>query len=139
MLILITILIMYSLISTKSVHCRPILIWSSLLSALNSITCIKRVGCRGWNRHFLDELSALYEISSLYKSVVCIEISHHIIDVENGVFCCYPEHFATITGEEVSYLHSLLETFNLKELTLKQCGFIDGGFNALCDLIQFNN
>ncbi|KAL0233297.1 hypothetical protein GEMRC1_012042 [Eukaryota sp. GEM-RC1] len=110
----------------------------SLLNALKSNIPIKRVECRGLSSLSLNGLITIYEILSIDKSVISLDVSPHLIDIENGVFCFCPEKSTKITAEELSSLKSFLECFTIKELTLKGCRLSVEAFQDLCYSIKVN-
>ncbi|KAL0232673.1 hypothetical protein GEMRC1_011420 [Eukaryota sp. GEM-RC1] len=111
----------------------------SLLNALQSNIPIKRVECRGLKSLSLERLIVIFQILSVDKSVIDLDISPHLIDVENGMFCFFPEQSTEITTEEVSFLKTLLKCYNIKRLTLQRCRFSFKAIQVLCDLIKINN
>ncbi|KAL0239956.1 hypothetical protein GEMRC1_010064 [Eukaryota sp. GEM-RC1] len=110
----------------------------SLLNALNSNLPIKRVECSGLRSPSLEGLINLFEILSINKSVMSVDISPHRIDIENDVFAFSPESSIRVTVDDLSPLQSLLNSSNIKELSLKRCKFSQSAFNVLCDLIRVN-
>ncbi|KAL0240144.1 hypothetical protein GEMRC1_010251 [Eukaryota sp. GEM-RC1] len=109
-----------------------------LLSALKSSVNIKRVECLGLETVSVEGIITLFEVLSINKSVIDVDISPHIIDVENAVFCFLPESLTQITSQEVTSLGAFLEGFTIKELTLQQCCFAVDVIPILCDLIRGN-
>ncbi|KAL0251737.1 hypothetical protein GEMRC1_000949 [Eukaryota sp. GEM-RC1] len=91
-----------------------------LLDSLKSNVPIKRVKCKQWPRPSLEVLATVFEILSINKSVIDLDISPHLLDVEKGVFRYLPKTLTPITVEQASSLQSLLKCSNLKELTLKR-------------------
>ncbi|KAL0244802.1 hypothetical protein GEMRC1_008884 [Eukaryota sp. GEM-RC1] len=77
----------------------------ALLKALKSGVPIKRVDCRGWKSPSIEGLIALFEILSINKSLLDIDISPHFIDIENGVFVLLPNG---LPSEYLRTLSSLL-------------------------------
>ncbi|KAL0239721.1 hypothetical protein GEMRC1_009829 [Eukaryota sp. GEM-RC1] len=73
----------------------------SLLYALKSNIPIKRVEFCGLKSATLGRLVVIFEILSINKSVIDLDISPHNIDVENGVFRFSPEQYTQIAIEEV--------------------------------------
>ncbi|KAL0239536.1 hypothetical protein GEMRC1_009644 [Eukaryota sp. GEM-RC1] len=107
-----------------------------LLTALKSNVPIKRVECRGLKTVSFEGIVTLFEILSINKSVVDIDVSPHCIDVENGVFRFSPETFTQISVEELSSLYCLLKSCSFTELTLKKLHICDTGISILCDIIK---
>ncbi|KAL0251512.1 hypothetical protein GEMRC1_000725 [Eukaryota sp. GEM-RC1] len=110
----------------------------ALLNALESNVLIKRVDCLGSSEPSLAGLIALFKILSINKSVIDVDFSPHLIDLENGSFCCLPRNSPQVTAEQVSSLKCFLEYFNIKKLTLKGCRFNDDAITSLVDLIRLN-
>ncbi|KAL0239615.1 hypothetical protein GEMRC1_009723 [Eukaryota sp. GEM-RC1] len=52
------------------------------------------------------------------------------------VFLFSPETVTQISAQELSSLHSLLQSYSFKELTFKKCQFSDTGISVLCDIIR---
>ncbi|KAL0242831.1 hypothetical protein GEMRC1_005394 [Eukaryota sp. GEM-RC1] len=71
--------------------------------------------------------------------MVSVDVSPHIIDVENGVFNFSPETTTQVSTEEFSSLQCFLQCFSIKDLTLKRCSFTTESICALSDLIRDNN
>ncbi|KAL0241735.1 hypothetical protein GEMRC1_006970 [Eukaryota sp. GEM-RC1] len=111
----------------------------SLLETLKSDVSIKRVECRGLKNESLEDLFVLFEILSINKSLVIIDISPHLIDITNGVFCYSPANSPQIAATQVSSLKCFLECFNIKQLTLRGSCFSSKAIPGLCDLIRVNN
>ncbi|KAL0241378.1 hypothetical protein GEMRC1_006613 [Eukaryota sp. GEM-RC1] len=111
----------------------------SLLETLKSDVSIKRVECRGLENESLEDLLLLFEILSINKSLVIIDISPHLIDITNGVFCYSPANSPQIAATQVSSLKCFLECFNIKQLTLRGSCFSSKAIPGLCDLIRVNN
>ncbi|KAL0239635.1 hypothetical protein GEMRC1_009743 [Eukaryota sp. GEM-RC1] len=86
----------------------------SLLDALKSNLPIKRVNCLGVTSPSLEGLIAFFEILSLNKSVLELDVSPHIIDIENGVFLFSPTSSTKIDGENMSFLKSVLKRVDVK-------------------------
>ncbi|KAL0250932.1 hypothetical protein GEMRC1_000146 [Eukaryota sp. GEM-RC1] len=126
-------------LSLGSIHYQGYVEYISLISILNALKSnvpIKRVECRGFKSPSLVGLIVLYEILSFNKSLIDLDISSHIIDVEKGVFCYSPNNFTELTSEEVQSLQSFLDRFNIKELTLKHCTFTEDTITVLCNLLK---
>ncbi|KAL0251294.1 hypothetical protein GEMRC1_000507 [Eukaryota sp. GEM-RC1] len=109
-----------------------------LLDALKSNTPIKRVDCLGLETPSLEGLMILFQILSINKSVINVDVSPHLIDVENGVFDFSPESSTQITVKQVSSLKSVLNSFSIKKLTLMRCLFSTDAITLLSDLIRSN-
>ncbi|KAL0232926.1 hypothetical protein GEMRC1_011673 [Eukaryota sp. GEM-RC1] len=86
----------------------------SLLNALQSNSPIKRVEFRGLKSLSLGRLIVIFQILSVDKSVIDPDISPHLIDVENGVFCFCPEQSTKITAKEISSLQWFFQGYNIK-------------------------
>ncbi|KAL0243180.1 hypothetical protein GEMRC1_005741 [Eukaryota sp. GEM-RC1] len=71
--------------------------------------------------------------------MISVDVSPHIIDVENGVFNFAPETTTQVSTEEFSSLKCFLQCFSIKVLTLKKCSFTTESICALSDLIRDNN
>ncbi|KAL0239417.1 hypothetical protein GEMRC1_009525 [Eukaryota sp. GEM-RC1] len=108
----------------------------ALLNALKSNVPIKRVESRGFNNLNLGGIIALFEISSIAKSVINLDVSPHCVDINNGVFRFSPETLTKISAQELSSLHCLLKSFSFKELILKKCQISDTEISVLCDIIR---
>ncbi|KAL0249131.1 hypothetical protein GEMRC1_004364 [Eukaryota sp. GEM-RC1] len=111
----------------------------SLLEALHSKVFITRVDCKGCRFLNLTGLIALFEILSLNKSVIDLDASPHLIDVDNGLFYFSQKNSTELTTEEISKLQSLLKNFNIKELSLRGCRFTDQTITDICDSIRLLN
>ncbi|KAL0239847.1 hypothetical protein GEMRC1_009955 [Eukaryota sp. GEM-RC1] len=59
----------------------------SLLNALQLSVFVTRVECHGWENPSLEDLTLYLEIRSINKSVIDLDVSNDIIDLEKGVFC----------------------------------------------------
>ncbi|KAL0239393.1 hypothetical protein GEMRC1_009501 [Eukaryota sp. GEM-RC1] len=108
----------------------------SLLNALKSNVPIKRVECRGWKIGCLEGIICLFEILSINKSVIDLDVSTHCVDIANGVFRFSLETFTKISVQELSSLHFLLKSHICKEITFKKCQISDSGIFVLCDIIR---
>ncbi|KAL0239565.1 hypothetical protein GEMRC1_009673 [Eukaryota sp. GEM-RC1] len=108
----------------------------SLLNALKSNILIKRVECRGLRSLRLRRFIDLFELFSISKSVLDLDISPHSIDVESGVFCFNPVNSVQLTGEEFLSVQSFWKSYTIKQLTLKNCDFTKDAFTGLCDLLN---
>ncbi|KAL0239545.1 hypothetical protein GEMRC1_009653 [Eukaryota sp. GEM-RC1] len=91
-----------------------------LLNALKSNVLIKSVECRGLKSPSLKALITLFEILSINKSVIDLDISPHSIDIDDGVFCFSPESVTLVSHEDVSSLRTLFQCSTIKELSLKR-------------------
>ncbi|KAL0240004.1 hypothetical protein GEMRC1_010112 [Eukaryota sp. GEM-RC1] len=113
---------------------------SSLLINLKSKVPVRRVevstGCKSL---CLLDLITVFEILSINYSALAVDISPHIIDVDNAIFCFAPETSSAVTTTEVSSLQSLFDRLNIKVLSLKGCCFSDQVLPVLCDSIKYNN
>ncbi|KAL0229177.1 hypothetical protein GEMRC1_013797 [Eukaryota sp. GEM-RC1] len=109
-----------------------------LLNSLKSNIPIRRVDCHGFKYPNLEGLITLFEILSITNSVINLDISPHIIDVDNGLFGFSPEHSTVITTEEVASLKCLIECFGIKAVTLTGCHFTDDTITALSGLISLS-
>ncbi|KAL0239801.1 hypothetical protein GEMRC1_009909 [Eukaryota sp. GEM-RC1] len=112
---------------------------NSLLDALKSNLPIKRVECCRLKSPSLRGLATLFQILSINRSVIDVDVAPHSINIEHGVFRYLPESCTHLTVEEVSSLRSLLRCFNIKELTIKNCSFTDESVTVLCNFIRINN
>ncbi|KAL0248101.1 hypothetical protein GEMRC1_003338 [Eukaryota sp. GEM-RC1] len=113
----------------------------SLLKALKTNVRISRVECRDVKRFLsLKEILILFEIYSIQKSIIDLNIAPHCVDLENGVFAFAPKwDLVSVTVEEILYLQTFLELHSIKELTLNRCRFSGKTIAALCDLIRSNH
>ncbi|KAL0247962.1 hypothetical protein GEMRC1_003201 [Eukaryota sp. GEM-RC1] len=113
----------------------------SLLNALKTNVRISRVECLGLEPFFhLEGLFILFELYSLQKSIIELNIAPHCIDLENGVFAFAPKYeCVSLTVEEILYLQNFLELHSIKELSLNRCRFSAKTITALCDLIRDNH
>ncbi|KAL0248209.1 hypothetical protein GEMRC1_003445 [Eukaryota sp. GEM-RC1] len=111
----------------------------SLLRSLKSNVAITRLDCESFEKLNLAGLMDLFEILSINKSLLDLDISPHLIDVENCVFCFSPERFTEITTEEVSCLKSFLEIFSIHHLALQKCFISTESVTNLCNIIKVNN
>ncbi|KAL0233031.1 hypothetical protein GEMRC1_011778 [Eukaryota sp. GEM-RC1] len=91
----------------------------SLLKALKSEVPIKHVECRGLKYPNLEDLFALFEILSINNSVISLDISPHLINTQTCVFCFSPTNSPQLTAEQVSSLKCFFDSFNIKNLHLK--------------------
>ncbi|KAL0239654.1 hypothetical protein GEMRC1_009762 [Eukaryota sp. GEM-RC1] len=78
----------------------------------------------------------IFEILSVNKSLMDVDISPHYIDIDNGVFCFSPERYIEITVDDVSSLQCFLKCFSIQELTLKRCSFSEDAIAPLSELIR---
>ncbi|KAL0239581.1 hypothetical protein GEMRC1_009689 [Eukaryota sp. GEM-RC1] len=108
----------------------------SLLNALKSNVSIKHVDYRGWKIGCLEGIICLFEILSINKSVIDLDVSPHCLDIENGVFRFSPQTFTQISAPELSSLHCLLKSYSFKELTFEKCQISDNVISVLCDVIR---
>ncbi|KAL0229191.1 hypothetical protein GEMRC1_013811 [Eukaryota sp. GEM-RC1] len=112
-----------------------------LLNGLKSNIPVKSVDCKGSLSITLTGLIALFEILSYNKSFIDVDISPHLINVGNGVFCfngnCSSK--LTITTDECTSLLNFLNCFNIKKLSFEGCLFTDESFSILCDSIKAHN
>ncbi|KAL0239771.1 hypothetical protein GEMRC1_009879 [Eukaryota sp. GEM-RC1] len=111
----------------------------SLLNALKSNVPINRVECLGLISSKFSDLLVLLEILSINTSVIDLDFSPHLLDIENGVFCFSPKKTVTLTSEEIYSLSSFLQRFRMKELSLIKCHFTNTTITNLCDLIVNND
>ncbi|KAL0239868.1 hypothetical protein GEMRC1_009976 [Eukaryota sp. GEM-RC1] len=108
----------------------------ALLKALKSNVPIKRVKCRRLRTFSLKGIFALFEILSINKSVIDLDVSPHCLDIENGIFCFFPRDFTYISAQELSYLHYWFKSCSFKKLIFKQCKLSVSGTSVLCDIIR---
>ncbi|KAL0244999.1 hypothetical protein GEMRC1_009079 [Eukaryota sp. GEM-RC1] len=111
----------------------------SLFHVLKSNLPIKRVFCRGLRSPNLMGVSALFQIQSINRFLIGLDISPHLIDPDNGLFFFSPERTTQLTVEDISFLHSVLKKHIVFELTLSKCLFPDQTITVLCDLLGYNN
>ncbi|KAL0239926.1 hypothetical protein GEMRC1_010034 [Eukaryota sp. GEM-RC1] len=106
-----------------------------LLNVLKENIHINFVKCRGLTNCDFDTILILLEIFSINKSVISVDASCLILDIENGLIKYSAHKLVKPTLEEVSSLKSLLPNFNIKELSLIKCDF-SNAITPLCDLIK---
>ncbi|KAL0235768.1 hypothetical protein GEMRC1_002350 [Eukaryota sp. GEM-RC1] len=113
-----------------------------LLNTLKSNFPINRVTCYGLKTKNLEVLITLFEILSINKSVIDVDVAPYLIDIENGVFCFSANKrigTTKVTSEMMTSLQSFLESSRLKKLTLRRCEYSPTLFNALCDSLKVNS
>ncbi|KAL0240006.1 hypothetical protein GEMRC1_010114 [Eukaryota sp. GEM-RC1] len=103
-----------------------------LISIVNRHFSLKRVECFGLNDPSFDGIAALYQILCINNSLIDVDISHHLIDTEFGIFSFLPQVHTEITPENVSALLSL----EIIDLRINKCTFTDEALAVLCDLIK---
>ncbi|KAL0240858.1 hypothetical protein GEMRC1_006094 [Eukaryota sp. GEM-RC1] len=109
-----------------------------LLEALQSNVPINRIECLGVFNLSLSGLLAAFEILAFNKTVIDIDCSPHVIDIDNGLFCYSPLWYV-VSVDELSTLSTFIETHSIKQLVLKHCHFTDGSVSVLFDLISVNS
>ncbi|KAL0239817.1 hypothetical protein GEMRC1_009925 [Eukaryota sp. GEM-RC1] len=110
-----------------------------LLDALKSNVPIKRVECLGLRTPSLQGLVNLFEIFSINRSVIDLNVSPFFIDFEKNLFGFSPENTTNIPTEDVTSLQQFLQYCGIKGLTLNNCRFSIKTFTLLCDFIRVNN
>ncbi|KAL0241023.1 hypothetical protein GEMRC1_006259 [Eukaryota sp. GEM-RC1] len=100
---------------------------------------VKRLDCTGLKSPNLEGLINLFQILSINKSVINLDISPHLVDVENDVLCFSPKRSTKISAVVVSSLETFLNKFNVQGLLLKKCRFDEDAMTALSVLLRNNN
>ncbi|KAL0251900.1 hypothetical protein GEMRC1_001112 [Eukaryota sp. GEM-RC1] len=100
----------------------------TLSEALKSNVPIKRVDCRRLSSPNLEGLIALFEILSINKSLIDVNISPILL-----IF------LTPITPKDISNLQSFLELFKINKCILYRCNLSDESITALCTLIKDNH
>ncbi|KAL0240734.1 hypothetical protein GEMRC1_005970 [Eukaryota sp. GEM-RC1] len=118
---------------------------SNLIDALQFNSRLKKVTFKADSIRLTD-LLYIFELVSSGQLTSNIDISPHLIDVQNGVFCYSAKSYSSysfsselLRPEDISSLQSFLKCFTIKELTLNYCEFTEESITALCDLISDNN
>ncbi|KAL0251412.1 hypothetical protein GEMRC1_000625 [Eukaryota sp. GEM-RC1] len=68
-----------------------------------------------------------------------VDVSPHCIDTAKGVFSFSSHGSSGICFEKVSSLSWFLNSFKIKELTLRGCHFTSEALTVLCDSLRVNN
>ncbi|KAL0251957.1 hypothetical protein GEMRC1_001169 [Eukaryota sp. GEM-RC1] len=84
-------------------------------------------------------LMLVFEAEYNGKLSSSVDVSPHCIDTTTGVFSVSPFDCIHISLEEISSLPGFLNSFNIKELTLRGCWFAFEAFTAFCDSVRVNN
>ncbi|KAL0241406.1 hypothetical protein GEMRC1_006641 [Eukaryota sp. GEM-RC1] len=111
----------------------------ALSEALKSNIPVQRVEGRGVSRLNLKGLIAAFEIVSINKSLVNLDVWPHSINVERQVFCFSYESYSVISTPEVSLLQKFINSFGIKKLLLRSGSFTAASMNALCDLVRVSD
>ncbi|KAL0235542.1 hypothetical protein GEMRC1_002124 [Eukaryota sp. GEM-RC1] len=109
----------------------------SLLKALKSNIPIKSLKFSGLIPLDLKGLSTIFEILTINNSVLDLDITPHVANVEKGILI-FSSHryFHETSNDELSTLKSIVSRFKVKELGVTDCRFTKSGINILCDIIR---
>ncbi|KAL0239628.1 hypothetical protein GEMRC1_009736 [Eukaryota sp. GEM-RC1] len=108
----------------------------TLLNALKSNVPIKRVEFSRLKNLSLGGIITSFEILSINKSVIDVDVFPHFVDIDNGAFRFSPETFTQISAQELSSLHCVCKSYSFRELTFKNCHISNAGISELCDIIR---
>ncbi|KAL0235498.1 hypothetical protein GEMRC1_002080 [Eukaryota sp. GEM-RC1] len=115
---------------------------NTLLDVMKSGVCLSRVDCGDWSRKGFDGFVALCELYSINKSLITVDLTPNVIDVDNGLFIfdSYPAHSyweigdvsqSYLTKDSVINLHSVIQTFGLQKVVIRNCRFSEDAFELL--------
>ncbi|KAL0250933.1 hypothetical protein GEMRC1_000147 [Eukaryota sp. GEM-RC1] len=114
----------------NSSHMKPIVNVLKMNSRLNTVI-FKSLDFSG--------LLAVFRGLVSHKFGFSFRVSPHTIDVKNSVFCFSPKSYTQISAQQISFLQSILERFNIKNVKFRICHFLDNAITCLCDVIMLNN
>ncbi|KAL0239390.1 hypothetical protein GEMRC1_009498 [Eukaryota sp. GEM-RC1] len=97
---------------------------------------MKRVEFSRLKNLSLGGIITSFEILSINKSVIDVDVFPHFVDIDNGAFRFSPETFTQISAQELSSLHCVCKSYSFRELTFKNCHVSNAGISELCDIIR---
>ncbi|KAL0228914.1 hypothetical protein GEMRC1_013534 [Eukaryota sp. GEM-RC1] len=125
-----------------------------------SLTSVDFSGCRMTDPNVMKLIDAI-ELNSSLKSInlsnnwICfkslliilelilngelqvnVDVSPHVVDVKEGIFCYDPGFYLSLSVEQLSSLKNFKKSFTLRNLTLNRCQFSEESIGSLCDLIK---
>ncbi|KAL0229134.1 hypothetical protein GEMRC1_013754 [Eukaryota sp. GEM-RC1] len=131
-----------------------------LIKLNSSLTSVDFTGCRMADPNVMKLINAIelnFSLKSInlsnnwlsFKSLLIIlelvlngelqvqlDVSPHVADVEEGMFCFCPVFYLPITVEQLLSLQNFPKSFTLRNFTLNRCQFSEESISALCDLIK---
>ncbi|KAL0239740.1 hypothetical protein GEMRC1_009848 [Eukaryota sp. GEM-RC1] len=110
-----------------------------ILEALKSNVRFERITCQGLRSPSMNGIITLFKILSIKRTVIELDISPSLLDIESRVFCYSPTNFVSLTRNNITSLQRFVNRFAIKVLTIKNCCFDDQSIDALSGLIRTNN